>query len=284
VRYRRIRAESQRRGVARELIGRLRFLADLTFVEREALIDEIALKRFRTGEFVVREDEAGDEFFIIAEGQAEVVQLDAGGWPRRLTVLRRGDYFGELALLYSQPRSASVRATTDLQLFTVGRTTFQTLVAPGLRNYGRTVQYLEERSELSRMPVFRHTAPAELEPLLDHLRVEYFAPGATVVCEGERGDRFYLIRTGRAEVAVRSADDTERVVRTLSVGDYFGEIALLNDSPRSATVRALEALSLWSLDRSGFEDLLLHQLDLRGTFAAESERRHASQTGLVAAA
>jgi len=129
--------------------------------------------------------------------------------------------------------------------------------------------------------VERNAAPAELEPILDHLTAEEFASDATVIRQGDVGDRFYLIRAGRAEVVMRDARAEERVARELTAGEYFGEMALLNDSPRTATVRALEPLSLWSLDRRAFDELLLQRLDLRATFTTDCERRHAAQRGLV---
>jgi CRP-like cAMP-binding protein/Zn-dependent protease len=283
LRYRRVQADARLRSDARELLGKLRFLGDLTFAEREVLLDQVRLERFRTGEFVVRENEAGEQFYLVASGQAEVEKQDADGWPRRLTVLRRGDYFGELALLYRQPRSASVRALAPLQVLALGRESFEALVAPWLRDYGLTVRFLEQRSELSRMPVFRHTAPAELEPILDRLTAHEFASDTAIIRQGDVGDRFYLIRRGRAEVVLRDGDGVERVVRQLTAGDYFGEMALLNDSRRTATVRAVEPVSLWSLDRRAFEELLLQQLDLGATLTTDYDRRHASRRGLVAA-
>src|SRR5581483_11503241 len=111
-----------------------------------------------------------------------------------LAVLRRGDYFGELALLYHQPRSASVRALSRLEVYGLGRDAFETMIGPQLRDYGLTRQRIEERSELARMNLFRQTSPSELDPILEHLRSEEFPAGATIIQQGDPGDRFYLIR------------------------------------------------------------------------------------------
>ena len=77
------------------------------------------------------------------------------------------------------------------------------------------------------------------------------APGEVIVEQGEVGDAFYAIRSGQVEVV---ADGT--IVRTLGPGSYFGEVALLLDVPRTATVRAKTAVRAYRLDRSGFDGLV----------------------------
>jgi CRP-like cAMP-binding protein len=72
-------------------------------------------------------------------------------------------------------------------------------------------------------------------------------PMAAVVEQGAVGDRFYVVDSGRAVVEI---DGAER--GALGPGDFFGEIALLRDVPRTATVRALEPLQLWALERELF--------------------------------
>jgi MFS family permease len=89
------------------------------------------------------------------------------------------------------------------------------------------------------------------EPTLERLAAEAtnvkVAAGQAVVARGESGDHFYVIATGRA--AVEFDDGT---FRTLTPGDFFGEIALLRDVPRTATVRAVEPLLLYALERDAF--------------------------------
>jgi hypothetical protein len=97
------------------------------------------------------------------------------------------------------------------------------------------------------VPFFAALPTPELERLALALREVETAAGATVFREGDRGDRFYVIREGEAEIEVDG-----RRVRTLGAGDHFGEIALVRDVPRTATVRALHDLRLSALDREVF--------------------------------
>lgn len=275
LRYRGETARAEARLDARELVGKLRFLGPLGFAEREAVVTQLRRQRFRPGAFVVRQGERGDDFYLIRQGQAEVVQAGDDGRSRELAVLRRGDYFGELALLHARPASASVRAITPLETYVLGHDTFEAMIAPRLRDYGLTVQWIKDRAELARMPLFRQVAQSELDALLDRLQPEEYAAGAVIVRQSVPHDRFYLIRRGRVRVSVCGREGQEAVLAELGPGCHFGEVALLSDPICPATVRALEPVAVWSLDRRSFQELVLRQLHLAKALVPASERRAA---------
>ena len=110
-----------------------------------------------------------------------------------------------------------------------------------------TVVPVELLDLLRRIPIFAPLPPPQLERLAQALVEARVEPGAAVFEEGDRGDLFYVIADGRAAVEI----DGERV-GTLEPGDFFGEIALLRDVPRTATVRAITPLRLYALDRDTF--------------------------------
>jgi CRP-like cAMP-binding protein len=91
----------------------------------------------------------------------------------------------------------------------------------------------------------------ELDTLASRLVRERFPTGAAVVEEGDPGDAFYLIDSGQAEVIVAG-----RRTEILTRGTYFGEIALLLNTPRTATVRALTPLDVFKFRRPDFEALV----------------------------
>lgn len=86
-----------------------------------------------------------------------------------------------------------------------------------------------------------------------HARLATYAPGELVIRAGDPGDAFYVIVRGRAGVAGKELN------RTLRLGDYFGEIALIDGGPRSATVIALDELQAIELPRTAFLELLARE-------------------------
>ena len=106
---------------------------------------------------------------------------------------------------------------------------------------------------LRRVPIFAPLPVPELERLAKALTPVRIDSGATVFRQGDLGDRLYVIRDGRSEVEF----DGKRV-RELGPGDVFGEIALVRDVPRTATVRALTSLELLALERDVFVATLTH--------------------------
>ncbi len=101
------------------------------------------------------------------------------------------------------------------------------------------------------MPLFANLAPAELDLLISRLAPERVTAGQVIIQEGDVGQRFYVIRRGRVQVTRNGA-----VLAELGAGEAFGEIALLLDVPRTATVTATQPTHLLVLDAPDFRDLL----------------------------
>lgn len=106
---------------------------------------------------------------------------------------------------------------------------------------------------LSTVPAFEHV-PADVRGWAVRRMVrERYRPGEVIIRQGELGDRFYTL--ARGHVAVELSEGEEARTRDLAPGDFFGEIALLKDIPRTATVRALDRVTVWSMSREDFEEL-----------------------------
>ena len=121
---------------------------------------------------------------------------------------------------------------------------------------------------LSTVPLFEALNDRELELLSRRVRRLHAEPGDILVLEGQRGREFFVILSGQA--AVMHDDDT---VATLRTGDWFGELALLADAPRNATVAALTPMELFVLDDSEFSALLRQLPQLARKLLAGMARR-----------
>jgi hypothetical protein len=126
------------------------------------------------------------------------------------------------------------------------------LAAGALREMDTTAEvHLHEVELLRDIPIFAPLSPLALERLAASLAPASAAAGEEIVRQGEPGDRYYVLAAGRVEVLVDG-----RRVRELGPGGGFGEIALLRQVPRTATVRAMEASELLTLERAPFLETL----------------------------
>jgi ATP-binding cassette, subfamily B, bacterial len=136
-----------------------------------------------------------------------------------------------------------------------------------------------EVARLRTVPLLAELRPQELSELAERLTAEQFQSGEEVVRQGEAGNKLYLLASGQVEVVVHDGT-RDRRVNTLNDGDFFGEMALLADEPRAATVRTTMPTQLYSLARTDFLSLLDHDPDARQSIA---ERIAARQRALAQA-
>ena len=129
---------------------------------------------------------------------------------------------------------------------------------------------------LSTVPLFEALNDRELELLSRRVRRLHAEPGDILVLEGQRGREFFVILSGQA--AVMHDDDT---VATLRTGDWFGELALLANAPRNATVAALTPMELFVLGDSEFSALLRELPQLARKLLAGMARRVRQADALV---
>ena len=105
------------------------------------------------------------------------------------------------------------------------------------------------------------------------IRREYFEPNEIICRQGDRGDWLYVLVDGEVEVVKSVPGQGEVTLRTLRAGECFGEIALVSDQPRSATVRSLTSVNVLALDRDAFQALFSNLPPLRGFFEQLIEAR-----------
>ncbi|GBM54555.1 cAMP-dependent protein kinase regulatory subunit [Araneus ventricosus] len=221
--------------------------AHLDDTERSDIFDAMFPVVHKAGEIIIQQGDQGDNFYVIDQGEVEVF---VNG--QLVTTIGDGGSFGELALIYGTPRAATVKAKTDIKLWAIDRDTYRRILM------GSTIRKRKMYQEfLSKVSVLESLDEWEKLTVADALEPVQFNDGDVIVEQGQPGDDFYIIEDGTAVVLQRRSDSEPQVeVGHLGPGDYFGEIALLLDRPRAATVKAKGPLKCIKLDRARFERIL----------------------------
>ena len=115
--------------------------------------------------------------------------------------------------------------------------------------------------------------PDEIEELIANSQVRSYVPGAVLCRENEIEDRFYMILEGEVEVTKSINHSESRLLKTLAPGDFFGEMALIHNAPRAATVAAKTELTTLELDKSAFDRVLHKSTSIAMAMVSEISNR-----------
>lgn len=178
--------------------------------------------------------------------------MKKGEEPTYLRDYEPGEAFGELALLYNAPRAATIKAKTQSTLYSLDRDTFNVIVKDSARKKREKYE-----QSIKNVKVLESVSAYERSQIADAIKEETFQPGEAVIKQGEGGDVFYMISEGEA-VARKVFEETneEKEVMHYKPGDYFGELALLKNEPRAASVVAKTELVVMKLDRNSFRRMI----------------------------
>jgi CRP-like cAMP-binding protein len=240
-------AQIDRRAVGRVEV--LELLADVPVFRRlrvdalEGVVTQLEPVSSPAGtEVIVRGARDDTHWYLVEQGELEV---HVDGF--LVNELGRGAGFGELALLRRTPRTATVRARSDVSLLALDRTAFLAAVAGPDLQFGGEVEQLDSGTQdpadlLGRTMLLQGIGRRTLQDLARGAHECAFAAGEQIVVEGDTEDCYYVLLKGHATVSVGTEPRG-----VLQAGDCFGEIAVLHKVPRSASVVAAEACLLLSV-------------------------------------
>lgn len=243
--------------LAKRISGSFLFSA-LEDADLDCILDAFEEVIFEHQQTIIKEGDNGDCLYIIEEGAADCKKMLPSG-PKLLKKCAPGDVFGELALLYNVPRAASVEAFGRCLCWRLDRDTFTQVVKDAA-----TKRNDEKEQFLQSITLFESMEASERIRIVDALKTETYHKGEVVVRQSEPGDRVYIVEEGTLEarkafgsgaLVEKLAD--QKVVKDYARGDYFGELALLKNQPRAASVvvTSTTAKLLW-LDRFTFNKML----------------------------
>ena len=240
-------------------------------------------EQYAFGDWIVREGAAADAWYVLVSGRARVVKSGPDGRELALNRLLPGEAFGESALLDGGVRQAGVRASTAVEVLRLPSRYVQALVAefPALRDalallarWRALHGFLQSHGDFAHLP--EHTLAAvmaEFEP-------QTVVARSMIVREGDPPGPMYVLREGRARAWTGTRDAA--VHRAFyRAGDFFGELSLLDERPRAASVEAVSDCELLALS----PDSVARLREREPAFARMLEHRralyHADQVARV---
>eukprot|EP00440_Ansanella_granifera_P046908 gb/GFBE01050792.1/.p1 GENE.gb/GFBE01050792.1/~~gb/GFBE01050792.1/.p1 ORF type:complete len:800 (+),score=173.92 gb/GFBE01050792.1/:1-2400(+) len=247
---------------------------------------------YQPGTQIIKQGDIGDEFFVIQSGEASVKVTMPDGDTKVVARLGAGDYFGEKALLASEPRSATITAEIFTETLRIHRKAFDDLGLSEKLTFANRVANKDKQKMRHLHPptpkteedlhflrdaitsnvnltAFGPIPEKKLQRLIDAMWKENVMQSKRIIREGDIGaESFYVVESGKFEVIVtemlgdpkvphQMVAGKKRSMDVLSRGDSFGELALLYLVPRKASIVCTEAAVVWVLDRHQFKDIMM---------------------------
>jgi len=263
--------ETTRAALAKSITKNVLF-SHLDDNERTDIFDAMFPHVCAPGETIIKQGDEGDNFYVIDQGEVDIFVNET-----YVGSIGDGGSFGELALIYGTPRAASIKAKTETKLWGIDRTSYRRILM------GSTIRKRKQYEEfLSKVPILASLDEWERLTVADALEPVQYDEGTEVIRQGDPGEDFFIIVEGSATVLKKVSDDAEAVeVGKLGPSAYFGEIALLTNRPRAATIMAAKGagpLKCVKMDRARFErvlgpcgDILKRNIDQYKSYTEQNE-------------
>jgi CRP-like cAMP-binding protein len=255
--------------------------------ERAKLGGAVIERHYAINQRIITQGETGNGFYIIKKGTVVVQRQDEKGAFHELATLKDGDFFGETALINDSKRGASVTALSDVHCFYLEREDFEVLfgknrlkiqfakrqaissettkdkdnnvkggisrtVAPPNAVREKDTNTIQVISSVMRDNVVFTNLDAENKTkIIEEMWKSEFKAGQVAVKQGDQGDCLFVVASGEFDVLVN-----DKKVATRGKGSMFGELALMYNSPRAATVIANRDAIVWVIDRFTFRRIV----------------------------
>jgi ATP-binding cassette, subfamily B, bacterial HlyB/CyaB len=248
-------------------LGRVELFRILANAEDlELLADRVRLKRLRGGECLYRKGEEGDAFYVVFAGAIHLLGSDNAGGDILFSTLHADEAFGDEILVEDARREAEARAATASAVLEISREDFASIVQTkeGKRSWvDAYVTHRALQTMIRRFEIVSDLNPEDARRWLGEMRFVNYKRGDVVFRKGDAGQDFFIV--ARGEVGVYSGDtpDPATMIRSLSPGEHFGELALLGRCTRTATVSALRDSVLGAIGADSFQAVFAASQALR---------------------
>ena len=263
-------------------------LATLGESEVAALSEDFVATTAATGSFLLQRGESSDGTYVLLRGRLALRVDDGRGGEADLREIRRGELLSATAISSSVRYAASVRALEVCELALLPHSRFDAILARDSESWRRVATVLlawMRRSQLTThlnalFGTFQSSDAEILRDLEADVEMRTLAGGETLFHQGEVGDAAYVVLSGRLRVVALQPEQPERVLAEIGRGETVGELSLLTDENRSATVFAVRDSELARISREGFLRLIERRPQSLRPIArviADRQRRHGTE-------
>lgn len=239
------------------------------------VVDRLVPRSLTMGEVLFRRGDPGDSILVVTSGAVRISRDELV-----LAELGEGQFFGEAAFYSHEPRNADVTAIGPTELLEIRREDMEDLMSrhPGVADALAT--FYRRRildGVLAASSVFGLLPEPARKQVADQFRLETVRAGEVVVREGDEDRTFYLVKRGRfAVTAIPPGGGEPARLAELEPGAFFGEVALVSNTPRTATVTALEEGELLRVEGESLDPLLRAHPAVREALVKARDQRAAS--------
>lgn len=254
----------------------------LTKEEQFRLVGKLRPWNFAKGEAIFAQGDIGDKLYIIEGGSVDVWK-SFDGVDKWIVKMSKGSFFGEISVMYDMPRSATVKAATEVTALSLSREDLHSMLPP---EKIQTLKIMARTQVFNNLPIFRDLDGPIKTVLSAALKEESFGAGETVIREGTcvsgASRRIYILETGKCTVVSRKPEkqddgDAKKLKRTPSCtsdrefttirsGDYVGMLEFVYGCPLLQSMTTVNDVSMLSIsyddtrklfDDNGFDTELL---------------------------
>jgi CRP-like cAMP-binding protein/rhodanese-related sulfurtransferase len=244
-----------------KIIKELSPINSLNSENAQDLINKIKPETIRAGQFIFKQGDMDKAHIYVVKGEVEIISDK-----KVIQTIAAGTTEGNHPLAHSFPRPVSVRAKSAALIIRVNSDMLDIMLTWD-QTGSYSVESLEETDDdddstdwmtrILQTRAFHRIPPANIQAMFMRMESVHFKPGEIIIKQDDPGDYFYIIKEGRCLVTRATPANPKGVkLATLSVGDSFGEEALIAESRRNATVTMLSDGHLMRLNKDDFNSLL----------------------------
>jgi len=273
------------RQFVRKRLREIPLFSELNQAELHDVINHLTLRRVTKGDCVCKEGDRGGSIYFIGAGEVEVLKFSK----RRqrdilLAKLSEGDFFGEFGFFSDQIRHATVRALTDLEMLEIGKDDFDEITRNRPRMKRILLNFYKKRvvdTLLAFSPLFGQLPPEQRTQLVSRFKLRRVGGNRLIFRQGTPPASFFVIKSGEVEVSVSKKAEPRMTVGYLRQGDFFGEISLILNKPRVASVRTTKTTDLLELKKSDFDYIVGTYSSIKAALETISRKRLESPRRII---